>query len=490
MKLQPPYPMIFKNARETLIQRCSLTNVEGNFNSYTYNTNFHRENNPFGLDDLYPQCASGATHDARERSPPPKCHQDTRLDILPRIDQWAKDTNPPQIAWLYGAVGTGKSAIAQTMTEQWIQEGQVVITFFFSRNSERCRVGRYLVPTLAHQLAMAIHDVSRDIVSTIHHDHALFHKAMSIQFQTLIVEPLRRLLRHDRGADLPPTIIFVMDGLNECEEDAQKEFLGVIKELRVESVTDFPCSLRFLITSRQKPHWQIERLLQQPFKEFPLDACKDTHKDIRKYLQSELASIHRSYTQSYYTSGPISQPWPPSSAIDQLTRNACGQFIYASTVLRFIGSGYGNPSQLLNLVLNSKSSGDHKPFEIIDQLYIDIFKSTCSNIQLLNLVLGYVLASIQGLSLDQLSILCACNRMEMLRVLHPLQSVLSIPDQSRPTELVTIPHTSFSDFLEDHHRSGRFFVNRSLYRAKLGVFFLCNKSFACDSCSNDRSVPM
>ena len=473
---------MYQHARNSLVYNSSLTNVQGNFNVYIG----HGGSHPSGLEVLYGHCAPDATHDSQKRSPPPRCHPETRLDILSILDGWAKDTDLPHIAWLYGAVGTGKSAVAQTMAERWIREGQVVVTFFFSRNSERRRVGRHIVPTLAYQLAMANRDVSDYIESVIRGNHALFTKVMSVQFQKLIVEPLRRL----HSADLSGSIIFIVDGLNECEDEVQKEFLGIIRDF--ESFTDIACSVRFLITSRQDP--QIRCLLQQSCCPITLDDCQDTYRDIRLYLENELANIYRTYTQGHNVP-PLAQSWPSTAIINQLASNACGQFIYAFTVVRFVSDGHGSPCELLSLVLNpsivvnSSSEGDQL-FQPLDQLYLDIL-SRCCHPQLLNLVLGYIMASVQGLSLPQLSTLCVCSTRHIIQVVHPLHSVLSIPDQSSPAELVSILHTSFSDFLENRRRSGLFFVNRSVYRAKLGVFFICNEVFSCDSCPiGGRNIAM
>ena len=61
----------------------------------------------------------GAFHNSLQRSDPPKCHKHTREAILDKIVDWVRkriDTDT-FIMWLYGAVGAGKSAIAQTIAE-------------------------------------------------------------------------------------------------------------------------------------------------------------------------------------------------------------------------------------------------------------------------------------------------------------------------------------------------------------------------------------
>ena len=59
--------------------------------------------------------------------------------------------------------------------------------------------------------------------------------------------------------------------------------------------------------------------------------------------------------------------------IDQLVAKASGQFIYASTVDRFISSMRHKPSERLDILLGHLNAGKLKPFEQLDSLYLVIF---------------------------------------------------------------------------------------------------------------------
>jgi len=72
-------------------------------------------------------------HDSNERFPQPKCHPSTRERILQRLLDWVESDSPERILWLSGSAGTGKSAIAQTISERCKRNGCLAATFFFFR---------------------------------------------------------------------------------------------------------------------------------------------------------------------------------------------------------------------------------------------------------------------------------------------------------------------------------------------------------------------
>ena len=59
--------------------------------------------------------------------------------------------------------------------------------------------------------------------------------------------------------------------------------------------------------------------------------------------------------------------------IDRLVSKASGQFIYASTVDRFISSIRHKPSERLDILLGHLNAGKLKLFEQLDSLYSVIF---------------------------------------------------------------------------------------------------------------------
>ena len=56
--------------------------------------------------------------------------------MLDKIDSWAKDFTQSPVFWLSGLAGTGKSTIAQTVSERIFADGQLGASFFCSRDFE------------------------------------------------------------------------------------------------------------------------------------------------------------------------------------------------------------------------------------------------------------------------------------------------------------------------------------------------------------------
>jgi len=100
-----------------------------------------------------------------------------------------------------------------------------------------------------------------------------------------------------------------------------------------------------------------------------LDDSYNPDQDIRKFLVDKFSDIRRLHPFRAY----LPESWPTREVIDKLVTKASGQFIYASTVDRFIGSIRHNPSERLDILLGNLDAGSLKPFEQLDSLYSVIF---------------------------------------------------------------------------------------------------------------------
>jgi len=68
--------------------------------------------------------AQGAVHHHGSRR---GCLKGTRETVLSEIESWANDFNQSPVFWLNGLAGTGKSTIAQTVSERVFADGQPVL---------------------------------------------------------------------------------------------------------------------------------------------------------------------------------------------------------------------------------------------------------------------------------------------------------------------------------------------------------------------------
>ncbi len=105
------------------------------------------------LSALRRNVAFNAFHDSEARYPQPNVMEGTREGILEKLSNWIEDPfKKSRIHWAHGAAGTGKSAVAQALSEKYLGTGQLAAAFFFSRNDSTRDKLDPLVASLAHQL--------------------------------------------------------------------------------------------------------------------------------------------------------------------------------------------------------------------------------------------------------------------------------------------------------------------------------------------------
>ncbi|KAJ7881675.1 hypothetical protein B0H13DRAFT_1470569, partial [Mycena leptocephala] len=182
------------------------------------------------------------------RSPHPKCHHDAQIELLDDICSWSSEDDPKsQILWLYGRAGAGKSAIAQALCHKIEAEGRLGGSFFFKQGHPSRGNGNKLFITIAYQLSQRKGNTAlkNAILHAVQENPSLLHRSLSVQLQSLIVEPcLQNLSGH--------ALVVIIDGLDECQdENVQLEILHPIANMtrRTDNVP-----LRFFISSRPDSH--------------------------------------------------------------------------------------------------------------------------------------------------------------------------------------------------------------------------------------------
>ena len=277
---------------------------------------------------------------------------------------WIDDPETNQrILWLHGPAGVGKSAIAQTIAHSY-RRGKIAATFFFFRSDPSRSDGNRLFPTLAWQLAKTIPATRYVIAQILKDDYAIPRKSIEIQYEELIARPLRATIE-----PLPKwqaqNWVVIVDGLDECsEEKLQQRFLKVIGK----AVADPRFPLRFLISSRP------EALIQDAFLPFlsrtlriDLADIDGWYQDVEKYLKDEFTRIASEQHLD-------SLAWPGQHIIHDLVTKSCGQFVYASTIIRFVGDEYSSAASQLPIVLGLKPGKGKSPFAELDSLYLEILR--------------------------------------------------------------------------------------------------------------------
>ncbi|KAJ7678009.1 hypothetical protein DFH06DRAFT_564570 [Mycena polygramma] len=432
--LSPDYQPFPNNFRGELASAPSAHGPPGGGSPYGARTNINVSGNvnniqrqaESGLNILHRAVAGGAFHNSLERYPQPRCHPETRTEMLQDLYEWSFRTDfGSSILWLHGPAGAGKSTIAQSLCQMLEAEGRLGAAFFFKRGDAARSLGNKLFSTIAYQLARS-------------------HPELK-QVLKLIIEPCGLSSRTH-------SLVIVIDGLDECKGQhiQQQILLSLGMAVREQN---FP--LRILVASRPEPH--IQEVVQGALNNIhrPLN-INQSFEAVQTYLVDEFARIHREHWE---TMAIVPEPWPSASIIQQLTDNSSGYFVYAATIIRFIDDRDFRPTERLDVIMGIEEAESEAPFAALDQLYIQILSAvpTVKQPQLLE-VLAVIEAkfNLSGPHIEQLLELRPGDACLIFRHLH---SVLNVPQNTG--QQITVHHASFLDFLNDPIRSGTFHIGES-----------------------------
>ena len=413
-----------------------------------------------GLHSLLRQGVSlGAIHDSAERFPPPNCHPDTRKAVRQIIIDWIdSESSTSSFFWLYGPAGAGKTAILQAIAEFLcsLSESDQNFggSFFFSRGKSGRDRGQFLFSTIAYQLALKVPGLRQHINRIMESNPTLHTKSMDVQLQTLIVDAFRFL------STLPQrSYLVIIDGLDECHDEAIQQ---LILRLLCEMIIVHKLPLRFLIGSRPESHIRDSFDQESLFtitRRVVLDETFYPGRDIRVFLEDGFAKI---YAKNSILSH-VEQPWPREGIIDLLVHRSSGQFIYAVTVLKFIGANFCSPTKQLELVLKP----DPTAFSDLDQLYtqiLSVYPNTVNIVQVLEIIVVF-----DKNSPEVVEDILGMEKGELKLVLSGLSSLMEDENNENGECLnervisYVIPrfaHASFRDYLFNSSRSGPFYINQ------------------------------
>ncbi|KAF9522299.1 hypothetical protein CPB83DRAFT_118210 [Crepidotus variabilis] len=446
-------------------------------------------------DILERRIAPGAFFDSGRRYDPPKCQPRTRTAILEWVIAWAaNELSECGMMWMYGTPGCGKSSLSQAISQLAFERGLLAASFFFSKGNPGLNTEKHLMATLAHQISLSIPETRRYIAQAVESDPSVFSGTLESQLQTLIVGPLLQAQQHyhgDRRSSSPKrwARLIVIDGLDECQgANSQRYIVRILSTALIHKRVP----LYILISSRPEPPIRDSFNsydLRDIIRTLVLDENYLPDADIRRYFWSRFESIKQNHPLRTY----IPVVWPLSQIIQSLVQRSSGQFIYASTVIKYVDSPQHRPVERLDAVLRIHNTVGDIPFAELDCLYRHIF-SAVQNIKGVLRILGALLFASRLFSKRQpsgageLSIpvtdprfleeLLSLNRGDVSFILGDLHSIINVPDTRRNTQSpagnprtldngIRIIHSSLIDFLTDRSRAGRYFINSVKVHAEL-----------------------
>ena len=340
------------------------------------------------------------------------CLRGTRETVLNEIEFWVEDFDKSPVFWLNGLAGTGKSTIAQTVSERIFAGGLLGASFFCSRDFKDRSDLHFIFPTLAFQLAHKYQDFRSVLVPLLQSNPDIVHESLYSQMQKLIVEPLR-----STGV----STVAVIDALDECTDDEpQSAILSVLGRL----VEEIP-KVKFFVTGRPEPRIRSGfrlPLLKAVTNVFILhDVQPDSiNNDIKLFLRRELSELARQH---------LLEGWPTDEAVDILCIRAGGLFVYAAATVKFLAKRLYFPDRQLETIIDSPHTTDYEGKTSLDSLYLWILgeafhaddPAICSKVRS---IIGTVALVVNPLPPSGIAELVGLETRDVLAFLTSVQSLL------------------------------------------------------------------
>jgi hypothetical protein len=361
----------------------------------------------------------------------------TREDVLTLIKTWLDNLNEPNIFWLSGSPGSGKTTIASTVVADFhCFSGQ----FFFCRDEAELQDPDNLWRRIALDLSLGSNALRKSIAQALETQKANIRGFdISMQFEHLIAQPLQQVF----GTSVKPLLI-VVDALDEC--DSYEKLLPSLV-----SWSHLSKSLKLLITSRH--YHKIQSRLRSVSVHHNLNTghgvSTQTSHDLEKYFVARFSEVTG-----------LPPQWPGPAKVSFLVRKAAGLFVWAKSAMDFILHDGGDPEGRLDII--SAHSGEG--IDVVDSLYHQVISVALEGLRkpektALKLVLGSIIIAKNPLRIKDLTELLGVKNALLNSIIGQLSPILSISN----TTYLHVCHQSVTDFLLDSQRSQDLWVDPQFY---------------------------
>jgi len=266
------------------------------------------------------------------------------------------------------------------------------------------------------------------------------------QFNTLIAQPL-----HLTTARRAP-IFFVIDALDECEEDGATSILTLLAH----ESPRIP-GLKIFVTTRPERHIRSALVQWHDHTQFHMQDIEQSvvEADIHRYLESRLSEsgVRRSFPEVRF------RPWQPTTEQLKILVGMSGKlFIIARTAADFIlDPRHAQPAKRIATLLDGVSAtafSSSKHSIIMDDVYMRIIRAAQPDPvddwdYWFRTIVGAIVLLHDPLSCESLANLLGIDADRIVRTLSNLHSLLA---PSKGDSTFRVHHKSFPDFICDRNR--------------------------------------
>jgi hypothetical protein len=405
------------------------------------------------------------------------CTPGTRVHILDDIVTWAKNTSSdsPNVYWLFGHAGSGKTTIAYTISWRFEFAGDsdnmIILggNFFCSRQFEATRLSKYIICTIVYHLSLKCKPFADALTRSGRLDTITQNRRA--QLDGLLFGPWQES-EAARLADpsTPPHYLIVIDALDEIDGTGGSDFLRDLVDAINKSNEKYLSGLKFFVTSRSDQDLiaHVKSLERKQLYRLQDVKEEEARADITTYLNASLPHF-------------VGRP-----EMDQLLAQVAGLFIYAATVVKLLEPL--QPQEQKNFLNKLFTTSDPAPSQLslqdpeslLNQLYHQILVDAFGNLReveradRLQLLYTFICAR-EPLSTSSATSLIFTEDPEETnpvfsyttianKVVDCLHSVLYFQHDK-----VFSYHKSFPDFIFDYARSGEFWCDKAKHHRCLTI---------------------
>lgn len=325
----------------------------------------------------------------------------------------------------------------------------LIATFFASRKAAERRDTYRAIHTIVCELARNS-SIREHVLKGIRSDIDIRQMPMREQIQRLLITPLTAAQANNTSFP----VIIVIDALDECDKIDGIKGGTLIRDM-AQGLRDLPVKL--MVTSR------LEEPLQRMFNSLPNKVNYLLHELDSDEVAADVNNVLvAGFTDIIAKHSIRTIPWPNPADLVELVARTGHLFIYATTLLKYVGDQRYNPETRLQRILaNAKPEHTERrtPYADVDSLYLDILVAASQNAedefdeglcQRLRTMLGVLILLHEPATTTTLAALLGKPELEreIESDVWALTAVLLIGKDDN----IRIFHESFRDFLLDPNR--------------------------------------